>query len=227
MRLVQRLPQRWQNLVHEMAKFGTIGVINLAVNLSVTNVLWLTVLHDGEVKAKAIGTLVATTAAYFMNRHWTYRDRPKSTLRREYALFFFFNMVGLIIESATVYLGKYGLHLTHWVALNAFAGIGIVLGTIFRFWAYRTHVFKKEPAETVAMEAFAAVPPELADEPDAAATKITQRDEVPTPVAAASAPAEPAPANGATGPATTGRPRTGGRVTPSQSGRRTASANSR
>jgi putative flippase GtrA len=147
-------------LTREVAKFGTIGVVNLFVNIGVANLLWLTVLRDGEVKAKAIATVVATTSAYFMNRHWTYRDRPKSTLHREYALFFVFNLVGLVIETAVLYLAKYGLHLTHILALNVFAAIGIAIGTIFRFWAYRTHVFKPhaEPVEEPAIVATVPTP---------------------------------------------------------------------
>ena len=172
MRLVQRLPQRWQGLIHELAKFGIIGVVNLFVNLGVSNVLWLTVFKDSEVKGKAVATVVATIAAYFMNRHWTYRDRPKAALHREYVLFFFFNLVGLVIETAVLAFGKYGLHITHLIALNLFTGIGMVLGTIFRFWAYRTHVFKPEPAATVAMEAFASVPPEPAEDLEAEAAQI-------------------------------------------------------
>jgi len=108
----------------------------------VVNLLWATVLRDGELKAKAIATIVATTCAYFMNRHWTYRDRPKSTLRREYTLFLFFNAVGLVMEVSVVGLAKYGLGSTHILVLNLSTGVGIILGTIFRFWAYRTHVFK-------------------------------------------------------------------------------------
>jgi putative flippase GtrA len=169
---VQRLPQRWQGLIHELAKFGTIGVVNLFVNLGVSNLLWVTIFKDSEVKGKAVATVVATVAAYFMNRHWTYRDRPKSALHREYVLFFFFNLVGLIIEAGVLTLGKYGLGITHLLALNLFTGIGMVLGTIFRFWAYRTHVFKAEPAATVAMEAFASVPPEPAEDLDAEAARI-------------------------------------------------------
>jgi putative flippase GtrA len=145
------LPERWRGLTRELASFGTIGVINLCVNFAVFNLLWLTILRTGELKAKAVATIVATTCAYFMNRHWTYRDRPKSTLRREYSLFFFFNLVGLIIEVAVVGLAKYGLHQTHIVALNAFTAIGILFGTIFRFWAYRTHVFRIEPVAAVVL----------------------------------------------------------------------------
>jgi putative flippase GtrA len=146
------LPERWHGLTKELAKFGTIGVINLVVNFAVFNLLWLTVLRSGEVKAKAVATIVATTCAYFMNRHWTYRDRPKSTIRREYSLFFFFNIVGLLIEVTVVAVAKYGFDQTHIVVLNLCTALGIVMGTIFRFWAYRTHVFR--PAD-----------PALADEP--------------------------------------------------------------
>jgi putative flippase GtrA len=160
-RLVQWLPERWHGLTREVAKFGTIGLVNLFVNIGVANLLWLTVLRDGEVKAKAIATVVATTSAYFMNRHWTYRDRPKSTLHREYTLFFIFNLVGLVIETAVLYLAKYGLHLTHILALNVFAAIGIAIGTVFRFWAYRTHVFKPH-AEPVDVTKVAATVPEPA-----------------------------------------------------------------
>ncbi|GAA1787356.1 hypothetical protein GCM10009682_06720 [Luedemannella flava] len=214
MRLVQRLPQRWQGLAHELAKFGTIGVINLCVNVGVSNLLWITIFQNSEVKGKAVATIVATTAAYFMNRHWTYRDRPKSTLRREYALFFFFNLVGLVIETAVLAFGKYGLHITHLLALNLFTGIGIVIGTVFRFWAYRTHVFKAEPAETSAMEAFASVPPELAEDLDAEAARITETD----------APANAGTATSGTNGATRGK---NTRNMPAQKGRRPAGANTR
>jgi putative flippase GtrA len=159
------MPERFRGLTKELAKFGTIGVINVIMNFAVSNALLLTVFRGGEVKAKAVATLVATTSAYFMNRHWTYRDRPKSTLRREYTLFFFFNLIGLLIESGAVAFTKYGLHMTHIVAFNISTAVGIGLGTLFRFWAYRTHVFKldeTEPAPSVPMAMAAA----LADAPD-------------------------------------------------------------
>ena len=38
--------------------------------------------------------MVATITSYLMNRQWTYRDRPKSALRREIHLFFLFNAIG-------------------------------------------------------------------------------------------------------------------------------------
>jgi putative flippase GtrA len=172
------LPEKWRAITEEFAKFGTIGLINLIVNFTVFNLLWLTILRTGEVKAKAIATIVATTCAYFMNRHWTYRDRPKSTLRREYSLFFVFNLVGLIIEVTVVFIAKYGFHQTHIVVLNLVTAVGIVLGTIFRFWAYRTHVFKRELNTTVAAEAAIAGPIAFLDDGDDESDELDDVDDL-------------------------------------------------
>jgi putative flippase GtrA len=147
--LLSRLPERFHAITDEVAKFGTVGLINVGVNFAVFNAL-LGLLSDSEVKAKALATLVAATSAYFLNRYWTYRHRPKTSLRREYALFFFFNAVGLVIETSIVAVAKYGFNETNLVLLNVCAFLGIGLGTVFRFWAYRTHVFKDAPVATAA-----------------------------------------------------------------------------
>ncbi len=101
-------------------------------------------LQIGPLKANVIATVVATTSSYFMNRHWTYRNLPQSSLRREYVLFFALNIVGLLIESVFLFGARYGLHFnehTDIIAFNIakFAGLG--LGTVFRFWSYRRFVF--------------------------------------------------------------------------------------
>jgi len=154
--MLRRLPQRFHAITDEVAKFGVIGLINLGVNFAVFNALLL-IVAGSEVKAKAVATVVAVTSAYFLNRYWTYRHRPKTTLRREYSLFFFFNAVGLLIETGIVALAKYGFDQTSWLVLNICTFVGIALGTIFRFWAYRTHVFKPATPEQTAV-----APPVLA-----------------------------------------------------------------
>ena len=150
MRLVGLLLARFKAISAELAKFGTIGLINLVINFAVFNLLLVTMPPNKEVWAKGVAAIVATTCAYFMNRHWTYRDRPKSTLSREYTLFFVFNAVGFAMETGLVAFTKYVLNDTHPIALNISTFIGIGLGTIFRFWAYRTHVFKLAPDEELA-----------------------------------------------------------------------------
>ncbi|MEU7751086.1 GtrA family protein [Micromonospora sp. NPDC049101] len=148
MRLVRLLPERWQKFIHEALKFGIVGGVNTVINYAVFNALALTVFVNGQLKANVIATLVATITSYLMNRHWTYRDRPKSALRREYVLFFLFNGVGLLIELGAVAAAKYGLGVHGLLALNVAKTVGVLLGTLFRFWSYRTFVFQPVvPAE--------------------------------------------------------------------------------
>ena len=73
-----------------MAKFGIIGIVNTLLDLAIWNAL----LFIGPIKAQIISTVVAATSSYFMNRHWTFRHRARSGLRREYILFFVFNGSG-------------------------------------------------------------------------------------------------------------------------------------
>ncbi|BCJ58582.1 GtrA family protein [Micromonospora endophytica] len=142
MPLVRLLPERWQKFLHEALKFGLVGGINTVINYAVFNALALTVFVNGQLKATVVATIVATITSYLMNRHWTYRDRPKSALRREYVLFFFFNGVGLLIELGVLAAAKYGLDINSLLALNIAKTGGVVLATLFRFWAYRTFVFQ-------------------------------------------------------------------------------------
>ncbi|WP_433389970.1 GtrA family protein [Micromonospora sp. KLBMP9576] len=146
MRLVRLLPERWQKFIHEAAKFGIVGGVNTVINYAVFNALALTVFVDGQLKATAIATIVATITSYLMNRHWTYRDRPKSAMQREYVLFFLFNGAGLLIELGVLAAAKYGLGLTSLLALNVAKTGGVLLATLFRFWSYRTFVFQPAPA---------------------------------------------------------------------------------
>ncbi|MBY8871454.1 GtrA family protein [Micromonospora sp. PLK6-60] len=146
MRLVRLLPERWQKFIHEALKFGIVGGINTVINYAVFNALALTVFRDGQLKATVIATIVATITSYLMNRHWTYRDRPKSAMKREYVLFFLFNATGLVIELGVLAAAKYGLGIHSLLALNVAKTAGVLLATLFRFWSYRTFVFQPVPA---------------------------------------------------------------------------------
>ena len=142
MRLVRLLPDRWQKFVREAAKFGIVGGINTVINFAVFNALALTIFVNGQLKATVIATVVAASSSYLMNRYWTYRDRPKSAMRREYLLFFLFNTTGLAIELGAVAAAKYGLDIHGLLALNVAKVVGVALATVFRFWSYRTFVFR-------------------------------------------------------------------------------------
>lgn len=158
MKIVTTLYRQVEHLVHEVAKFGLVGLLGLIVDLPIYN--WLVfdnplivgdagegLLHDKPVTAKFISVTAATMATYLGNRHWTWRHRERTGLHREYVLFFVLNGVGLLIASACLAFSRYVLDLHTALADNIAANfIGLGLGTLFRFWSYRKWVFREEIA---------------------------------------------------------------------------------
>ena len=133
----------------ELGKFGAIGLVAYVIDLTVFNLLRFAggegPLYDKPLTAKVFSVLVATTFAYFGNRHWTFKDRTRSSFRREYALFFVFNAVGMIISLSCLWISHYVLGFDSALADNISANvIGLVLGTIFRFWGYHNWVFPND-----------------------------------------------------------------------------------
>ncbi|HZE41883.1 MAG TPA: GtrA family protein [Stackebrandtia sp.] len=150
MRFLQRLPRRWRPLAEEIIKFASIGGVNTVITMVIFNVL----LSIGPIKANVVATVAATTCSYFLNRHWTYRHLPKTSLRREYTLFFLFNVAGFVIESAILGVARYGMGFDEHsdvLEFNVAKVAGLVIATVFRFWAYRSFVFGgKQVAEASA-----------------------------------------------------------------------------
>ncbi len=130
----------------ELGKFGVVGLVAYIIDLTVFNLLRFAggegPLYDKPLTAKALSVLIAMTFAYFGNRNWTFKDRSRSSFRREYALFFVFNAVGMFISLSCLWVSHYLLGFDSALADNISANvIGLVLGTIFRFWGYHTWVF--------------------------------------------------------------------------------------
>lgn len=137
----------------EASKFGLIGLVAFVVDFGVFNLL----LHGGDgilgdhpVTANIVSGVTATFVAYFGNRYWTYRHRVRSSFRREYFLFFILNAIALAIASICVATASYVFHKDSTLSVNiAKFGVGLPLGTIFRFWSYRKWVFKAHPELTM------------------------------------------------------------------------------
>lgn len=146
MSLVAPLVDRFRALFHELAKFGTVGFISLLVDLAVFNAV-LHVMPEKPLTAKVLSTVVSATNAFVLNRIWSFKHRERTTLRREYSLFVVLNAVGLGIALLCLSISHYVLGFESRLADNVAAnGVGLVLGTTFRFWSYRKFVWAA-PAE--------------------------------------------------------------------------------
>jgi putative flippase GtrA len=85
---------------------------------------------------------LATVVTYVGNRHWTWSRRARTGVRREGVLFVVLNVIGMVIAVVCLFVSHYVLDLRSPLADNISAnGIGLALGTAFRFWSYRTFVF--------------------------------------------------------------------------------------
>lgn len=145
MSALRSLEQRLRTLFSELAKFGLVGLLSLGVDLLVFNV----VLHvtDKPLTSKVVSTVIAATNAFFLNRHWSFKHRERSGLRREYTLFAVLNGIGLLISLTCLGVSHYLLGFESRLADNIAAnGVGLVLGTTFRFWSYRRFVWLKPAA---------------------------------------------------------------------------------
>jgi putative flippase GtrA len=143
------LPAAARRIGTEVAKFGTVGAMAFVIDVGLFNLARATVLADSPLTAKGISVLAATTFAYFANRHWTYGDRARTGHRREALLFLVTNAAALLIAWACLFISHYLLGLDSHLADNVSGNIiGVGLGTLFRFWVYRTWVFPEQPMDS-------------------------------------------------------------------------------
>ena len=131
---------RFQVLVHEVAKFGVVGLIGFVVQLGVQNAL-----HSGA----KVGPLISLTVAYIIatavtftgNKYWAFKHRKGKGLGHETTLFVLLNVVGYGIQIGVVAIANYGLGFKDGLSYNIATIIGIGLATLFRLYAYRKFVF--------------------------------------------------------------------------------------
>jgi len=143
---------RFRVLIHEVGKFGLVGIASTIITFAVQNALYG---HTGPTTSVILANAIATVFAYIGNRYWAFKHRKTTNMGRETVLFIFFNVVGTLIQTAFVDTNHYLLHNTDRLSLNIATVIGIVFATLFRLFCYRKFVFNDvhvpdEPAEELA-----------------------------------------------------------------------------
>jgi putative flippase GtrA len=151
--LLDRARDAMDIVVREMVKFGAVGAIAFLVDVGTFNLLRFGLGGGGPfeskpITAKIISASLATVVAWLGNRLWTFRHRRRASAGHELALFVLFNVAGMVIALGCLAFSHYVLDLRSARADNISAnGVGLVLGTLFRFWAYRMFVFRSELAD--------------------------------------------------------------------------------
>src|SRR5450631_238928 len=119
-------------LWRETARFGVVGAVNFVLDAGMFNLLCLTVLKEHPVTAAVTSTTAATVSSYFLNRHWTWRHRARTGLRRELPLFLVLSVVGVGISVGCLAVSHYLLGFHSLLADNiAKNGFGLALGMVW------------------------------------------------------------------------------------------------
>ncbi|TSD09072.1 GtrA family protein [Curtobacterium sp. KBS0715] len=150
-----------RRLIAQLARFGVVGAVGFVVDTTVFNVLRITVLnpedvHSGPFWAKVVSTVVAIFVNWMGNRYWTFREQRRAVATREGVEFVVVSLGGMVIALACLGVSHYAMGLTSVLADNVANIVGLVLGTVFRFWLYKVWVYHPERTATVPAEADAA-----------------------------------------------------------------------
>jgi len=132
----------------QLARFGVIGALGFIADVGTFNLLRFAggegPLHDYPLSAKVVSGTLATIVAWLGNRFWTFRNTRRDKAHHEFLLFALVATMGTLMAMACLWISHYGLGFRSPLADNISAnGVGLALATVFRFWAYRRHVFSQ------------------------------------------------------------------------------------
>ena len=156
--MVSRFPEPIRSIAlkhRELVKFALVGGTCFVIDTVLFFGIKTVVLPNNPVTAKIIATLVATIVSYVLNREWSFRTRGGRERHHEAALFFLVNGIGIVLNSAPLYIARYAFHLQEpYVSrlteeVSDFLSaqiIGTLIAMAFRWYGYKTWVFPEENA---------------------------------------------------------------------------------
>ena len=139
-----------RSLTIEVFRFLMVGGAGYVVDVGLSNLLVYgflgipATMPGSPVKAKIISTIASVIVAWLGNKLWTYGDRTTGSNVRGFILFVVVNAIGMVITVLPLGVTWYLLNLRDPISYNISTNIvGIALAMAFRFYAYRTWVFKE------------------------------------------------------------------------------------
>lgn len=142
---------RWRRLLAEAGRFLAVGGLATVVALVLFNLLLhgygsstLAVLADRPITAYLLANVVGMVVSYRGSRHWAFRDRPPVHADGGRTAFVVINVVTMALPVACLLVSRRLLGLDDPVSDNVAANVvGLVLGTVARFWLFRRFVFRR------------------------------------------------------------------------------------
>ena len=124
-----------------------VGLVGLVVDVGGFNLLRFAggegPLHDYPLTAKIVSASVSTVVSWLGHRYWTFKHGRREAVHHEFALFIVMCTIGTGIAVGCLALSHYVLGFESALADNLAANVvGLGAATTFRFWTYKTIVFR-------------------------------------------------------------------------------------
>lgn len=121
-------PSAWS----QRARFATVGLVNLVVDIGIFNILLHTTAKP--LTAKLVASTIAISSSYVLNRRWTWRHRPGLRSGSGLLAFGAVALVGVAVSESCLLLSHYVLGLRTPLADNISANvIGLGLSMVLRY----------------------------------------------------------------------------------------------
>lgn len=156
--MISRFPEPIRSIAlkhRELVKFALVGGTCFVIDTVLFFGIKIVVLPNNPVTAKIIATLVATIVSYILNREWSFRTRGGRERHHEALLFFLVNGIGIVLNSAPLWISRYAFHLQEphvsrlTEEISDFLSaqiIGTLIAMAFRWYGYKNWVFPEENA---------------------------------------------------------------------------------
>lgn len=147
--LVEKISRRFVFII-QFAKYCLVGIIVTLVDLKVFEFLiWILGSAVGAVSglSKAVSFLVATSAKFLGNKYWTFEEREKQNMGREFFCFFIVTVIGLLVDvMAYLFFAKtigpqLGISLMIWEKISVI--LAAISAAIWNFLGYKIIIFRK------------------------------------------------------------------------------------
>ena len=113
-------------------KFGITGVSGLTIDFALT---WFfkDEMHFNKFIANAIGFTAAVISNYFIHRNWTFKEN-KSKAGPQFTAFFTVSLIGLLLNSAIIFL------MNNMLFVNFYISKAVAIFIVF-FWNFSANYF--------------------------------------------------------------------------------------
>lgn len=149
------MDNRWRPLAGEFSRSATIGTIASIAAFILFN--WLVhwspgydaPLHDHAITGFVIANTLSILLTYQLSRWWAFRHREPVGLAGGVPMFYAISVVSLVIPVICLWISRNVLGYETALADNISANVvGLFLGFVARFFAFRRFVFQSRAATT-------------------------------------------------------------------------------